>query len=91
VPVWILIYAISAAWCGWAAYLPAGLLAAPQRVAAFVVCLAPRSGDALYMWPASVSDWWDNELVREGLRLIVVTAALVVAGWRARRATLAAA
>ena len=42
----------------------------------------------IYDWPQSIADWWDNEVVREGLGLIIATVALLVVAytlWRIRR------
>ena len=86
--LWFLIYAIPAAWAGVVAFRPDLLPAKGAAIAAFLACLAAAVAGTVYMWPAEFSTWWDVEEVREGMGLMIVTAALLVAGltwWRRNR------
>jgi hypothetical protein len=87
-PLWFLIYGIPAAWAGVVAFRPGPLPSNRAAVGAFLACLAAAVAGTVYMWPAEFSTWWDVEEVREGMGLMIVTAALLVAGltwWRRNR------
>ncbi len=89
--LWILIYAVPAAWAGLAAYRPAALLGR-LPAAGLALCLVAAVLGTAYMWPTvrrwwRQEVWWDNELVREGMGLMIVTLALLVVlvtWWRTR-------
>jgi hypothetical protein len=86
--LWILIYGIPAIWAGLAAYRPARFAHSQPLLVAFGVTFAAIAAGMIYDWPRSIADWWDNEVVREGLGLIIATAALLVVAytlWRTRR------
>jgi Transmembrane family 220, helix len=87
--LWILIYGITAVWAGLAAFRPVRFAHNQLLLTIFGVSLVAIAGGAIYDWPQSIADWWDNEVVREGLGLIIATAALLVVAytlWRTRRA-----
>lgn len=79
--LWFLIYAIPAAWAGIVAFRPHLLPASRGAIAAFLICLAAAVAGTRYMWPALPENWIHVEEEREGLGLIIVTAALLVVGW----------
>jgi hypothetical protein len=86
--LWLLIYAIPAAWAGLAAFRPALLAASrPQTIVGYAVCLAAAILGSLYMWPSLPENWIHVEEEREGLGLIISTIALVLVGvtWWQRR------
>jgi len=86
--LWFLIYSIPAGFAGLAAFRPASFSQSQLLVGAYGISLAAALGGAVYMLPASIADWWENELVREGLGLIIVVSALLSVGltlWRFRR------
>ncbi len=86
--LWFLVYGIPAVWAGIAAFRPDVLAQNRLLQGALGVCLAVAVLGSIYMWPSEISTWWDNEEVREGLGLIIVTVALLVVAygvWRARR------
>lgn len=86
--LWILIYGVTAVWAGLAAIRLDRLAYSQPLLAAFGVTLLAMAGGAIYYWPQSIADWWDNELVREGLGLIIATVALLAVActvWRVRR------
>jgi Transmembrane family 220, helix len=87
--LWILIYGIAAVWAGLAAFRPAQFAHNPLLLTVFGVTLVAMAGGAIYDWPQSIADWWDNEFVREGLGLIIATVALLAVAytlWRTRQA-----
>jgi Transmembrane family 220, helix len=79
--LWILIYAVPAAWCGAAAFRPNLLRANRQAIAAFLVCLATAIAGTLYMWPSLPANWIHIEEEREGLGVMIATGGLIAAGW----------
>jgi hypothetical protein len=86
--LWMLIYGITAVWAGLAAFRTGRFAHNPLLLGAFAVTLVAMVAGAIYEWPQSIADWWDNEFVREGLGLIIATVALLVVAytlWRTRR------
>lgn len=78
--VWFLIYAIPAVWAGIAAFRPGSLAQGSLTLVAFGLCLAAAVVGSIYLWPSQVATWWDNEEVREGLGMMIVTVALLAVG-----------
>ena len=86
-PLWIAIYGLGALWTGLAAFRPATLAGSRALQAGLGLCLAAAVAGSLYMWPTEIATWWDNEVVREGMGLIILTVALALAAltvWRRR-------
>ncbi|MGH6915877.1 MAG: transmembrane 220 family protein, partial [Geminicoccales bacterium] len=86
--VWILIYGITALWAGMAAFGLDRFARSQVLITAFGASLVAIAALTVYDWPPSIADWWENELVREGLGLIISTCVLLVAAytlWQARR------
>jgi hypothetical protein len=79
--LWFLIYAIPAAWAGLAAFRPDLLTPRPGTIGAYAVCLAAAVAGTLYLFPSLPENWIHVEEEREGIGLIIVTAALIVVGW----------
>ena len=91
--VWFLIYGIAAVWCGLAAFRPARLAHSRPALIGLGACLVLAAGGSIYLWPTEIATWWDNEAVREGIGLIIVTVSLAIAAitaWRRRRSGLTA-
>jgi hypothetical protein len=96
--LWIPVYAIPAAWAGVAALRPWAL---QDRLATLglAACVIVAVLGTAYMWPTAPGwwrqeVWWENELAREGMGLMIVTIALltvVASRWRAGRARVGAA
>ena len=78
--LWFLIYAIPAAWAGIAAFRPGALASSRVAPAAYGLCLALAIAGLIYLWPSEIATWWENEVVREGLGLGIVTAVLLIVG-----------
>jgi len=87
---WFVIYGLGAIWCGLAAFLPEVLTTHGTLRASFLLCLIAAVAGTVYYWPTGTDWWakeviWDNEMVREGLGMAIVTAALVsvsITWWR---------
>jgi hypothetical protein len=79
--LWFLIYAIPAVWAGLATFRPDLLTPRPPTIGAYALCLAAAVLGSAYMWPSLPENWIHVEEEREGLGLIIVTAALIVVGW----------
>ena len=82
---WFVIYALAAVWCGLAAFMPEVLATHGMLRAGFLLCLLGALAGTVYYWPSDTAWWtkeviWDNELVREGLGMAVVTLGLVSVG-----------
>jgi hypothetical protein len=80
--LWITIYAIPAAWAGVAAFRP-GWLRQTLPTAGLGTSLLVSIAGTFYMWPTEAGWWrkdlwWDVELVREGMGLMIVTIGLAV-------------
>jgi Transmembrane family 220, helix len=86
--LWFLIYGIPAVWAGLAAFRPDLLAPRPGILAAYAVCLAAAVLYTVYMWPSLPANWIHVEEEREGIGMMLVTAALLVVGfgwWRRNR------
>ena len=79
--LWFLIYGIPAGWAGLAAFRPDLLAPRPLTIGAYALCLAAAVLGSVYMWPSLPENWIHVEEEREGLGLIIATAALIVVGW----------
>ncbi len=80
--LWILIYAVPAAWAGVAAFRP-GWLRQTLPTAGLGASLLVSIAGTAYMWPSQPGWWrqdlwWEQELVREGMGLMIVTVGLAV-------------
>ncbi len=80
--LWIVIYAIPAAWAGVAAFRP-GWLRDTLPTAGLGASLLVSIAGTFYMWPSQAGWWrkdlwWNEELVREGMGLMIVTVGLAV-------------
>ena len=83
--LWILIYGVTAIWTGLAAFRTVPFAHNRLLLGAFALTLVAMAAGAVYEWPQSIADWWDNEFVREGLGLIIATVALLVVAYTLRR------
>ncbi|MFQ5955558.1 MAG: transmembrane 220 family protein [Kiloniellales bacterium] len=80
--LWFLIYAVPAAWAGVAAFRPQ-LLQGIMPTAGLGACLVASVAGMLYMWPTEagwwrIDVWWEIEVVREAMGLMVITIVLAV-------------
>ncbi len=81
---WFIIYSLAAIWCGLAAFMPEVLTTHGSLRASLFLCLLGALAGTIYFWPSG-SDWWtkeviwDNEMVREGLGMAIVTIGLLSA------------
>lgn len=85
--LWILIYGLTALWAGLAAFRPASFAHNQLLLTAYGVTLVAIVAGAIYDWPQSIADWYENEVVREGGGLIIATVVLLVVAftlWRSR-------
>ena len=79
--LWFLIYGIPAVWAGVAAFRPDLLAPRPLSLGAYALCLAAAVLLSLYWWPSLPENWIHVEEEREGLGMIIATAALIAVGW----------
>lgn len=84
--LWGMIYGISAFWCGLAALRPGLLRLGPLRVL-WAVCVVAGLAGMVWYWPETPNwwvreVWWETETAREGMGMMIVFAALLVAGLR---------
>ncbi|MEM8947755.1 MAG: transmembrane 220 family protein [Pseudomonadota bacterium] len=82
---WFVIYGLAAIWCGLAAFIPEVLTTHGTLRASFLLCLIGALAGTVYFWPTGADWWtkeviWDNELVREGLGMVIVTIGLLSVG-----------
>lgn len=89
-PLWAAIYAVPAIWCGLLAWRPS----LPAEHAPLHYLLLASLGAAVlltvYFWPRAesfwrIDIWWDDEGAREGMGMMIVTAALAAAAYGAAR------
>jgi hypothetical protein len=86
--VWFLIYGVVAVWAGIATFRLTQFAHSRLLLSVFGLSLVAFVAGTIYEWPQSIADWWENELVREGLGMIIATVALAVVAysvWRARQ------
>ena len=88
--LWVLIYGIGAVFTGLAAYRP-GVFASRRLAQVFALFLAASFGGVYYYWPATPDwwmqeVWWQTETAREGMGMMIVTAALLFTGLTVLRA-----
>lgn len=82
---WFAIYGLAALMCGLAAFLPEVFATHGTLRAFFLLSLIGAVIGTIYYWPSDMSWWtkdviWDNELVREGLGMAIVTIGLLSVG-----------
>lgn len=87
---WMPLYAVAAAWAGTAAYRPARLRRRPWAVL-LGLCLAAAAFATVWYWPTEEGFWrqdvwWESETAREGMGVMIVTAALIVVAVTGARA-----
>lgn len=80
--LWAVIYAIPAAWAGFAAWRPARLLTPPATIG-LGACLLGAFAGLVYWWPTTPGwwrqeVWWESESSREGMGMMIVTFVLLV-------------
>ncbi|MEM7045285.1 MAG: transmembrane 220 family protein [Pseudomonadota bacterium] len=92
---WSILYALAALWCGLAAAMPEVLTTHGILRASFLVCLIGALVGTVYYWPTGKAWWmkdviWNDEAVREGLGMVIITAGLLsvsITWWLREEAT----
>ena len=87
---WAAIYGIGAAWCAAAALRPGLLAAAGPARALYWLSLAAAVIGVAWFWPHTPGwwrqdVWWRTETAREGMGVMILFAAIAIAGLTARR------
>ena len=90
---WIIVYGVGALWCGVAAF-KSGLFSQSPVFGLYALTLLSSIGGLVYFWPKTpqwwMQDvWWETETAREGMGMMILVLALLIAGvvaLRARRA-----
>lgn len=82
--LWGAIYAIAALWSGLAAFRPRHLARPPLR-ALWALCTLAALAGLVFYWPDTPNwwlreVWWESETSREGMGMMIVAAALLLAG-----------
>jgi hypothetical protein len=81
---WGPVYALAGLWCGLAAWRP-GLIRAGVGRALWLLCLAATLFGVVWFWPQAPGwwtrdVWWNVEEAREGMGMMIVLVALLLAG-----------
>ena len=89
-PLWAVIYGVGALWCGAVALRPLAVRRSPNSLALGATLVAAIGGMAWY-WPDTPhwwwqEVWWETETAREGMGMMIVVVALLLAGLTALRA-----
>lgn len=84
--LWGVIYGIAALWCGIAALRPRLLRHGLLR-GLWALCAMAGLAGVIWYWPGTPNwwvreVWWETETAREGIGMMIVFAALLVAGLR---------
>jgi len=87
---WIVVYGVGAIWCGIAAFRSGLYTLSPIFGLFSLTCIAALAG-LVYFWPKTpnwwMQDvWWETETAREGMGMMILVIALVVAGLVVRTA-----
>ena len=82
--LWGAIYGVGAVFAGIAALRPA-MFAGPGLRLSYLIALAASVAGLIYYWPTTPQwwmqeVWWETETAREGMGMMVVLAAMLVAG-----------
>lgn len=77
--IWMVIYGVGALFAGMVAFRPRLFQTLNYLKAALFACLLLAALGSILMWPSEFRTWWDNEQVREGMGLIMVTVTLAIA------------
>lgn len=89
-PLWAVIYGVGALWCGAVALRPHAVRRSPFSLA-FGATLAAAIGGMTWYWPDTPhwwwqEVWWETETAREGMGMMIVVVALLLAGLTALKA-----
>lgn len=79
--LWMVIYGSVAVWAGLATFRLTQFAHNQLLVTTFGIYLLAFLAGTIYEWPPSIADWWENELVREGLGMVIATVALLVVAY----------
>ena len=80
---WVVVYGIGAVWCAIACFKPT--VYAGQTFFAYLLSLAAAFAGLAYFWPTTpqwwMQDvWWETETAREGMGMMILIVALLIAG-----------
>ena len=81
-PLWMVYYGVPAIWAGLAAFRPQIFAGQPAR-ALLIASLIAAAGLTIFYWPPAdhwwdIDVWWESEESREGMGMMIVTAALAI-------------
>jgi len=86
---WGVIYGLAGLWCALVAIRP-GVLGLNGLRSIYLICLGAAGAATIFYWPSTprwwAQDvWWETETAREGMGMMIVLIALLVAGLPALR------
>ena len=81
-PLWMVYYGVPAVWAGLAAFRPQ-IFAGQAARALLIASLVAAAGLTIFYWPPAehwwdIDVWWESEESREGMGMMIVTAALAI-------------
>lgn len=87
--LWMVIYGLASLWCGLAAFRP-GVFVNPLWRGLLMASLLMSAAGVAWYWPKTpefwrMDVWWETETAREGMGIMIVLIAMIVAWFTVRK------